>query len=99
MHNYMYMSHRGLRACTVTQFARRRGVPSTMKSKPYHVSPAVQKWEEENYKRLMERKVKGARSTIAGRTRPANPAGATPRSTCCDCAGAVTSLHGLLSCT
>jgi hypothetical protein len=49
-----------------------------MKTKPYHVSPAVQKWEEENYKRLMERKVKGARSTITGRTqhRPANPTGA-----------------------
>jgi hypothetical protein len=35
-----------------------------MRRGQYHINPALQRWEEANFQRLMQRKLQGARATV-----------------------------------
>ncbi|WIA21328.1 hypothetical protein OEZ85_000555 [Tetradesmus obliquus] len=46
-------------------------------SRLYNINPALNQWEEQQYKKLMAKKIKGAKSTLAGHagSKQAKPAG------------------------
>lgn len=39
--------------------------PGAMRKHRYHINPALQRWEEDNYARLMTRKLAGAKAAVA----------------------------------